>query len=107
MTVISAVQGSGAASPVPPFQRVDVEAVVTSLFTRDDVADGFFVQEEDADVDGDPATAEGLFAFCRGACPQLATGDLVRLTGTVSEFFEMTQHHVNTPAASRSSRRAS
>ena len=29
--------------------------------------------------------------FCRGACPALAAGDLVRLAGTVAEFFEMTQ----------------
>ena len=43
--------------------------MVTSLFTRQDVLDGFFVQEEDGDADGDPATSEGLFVFCGPGCP--------------------------------------
>lgn len=88
--VVSAIQGSGATSPLVG-DRVIVDAVVTSLFTRADVLDGFFVQEEDADRDGDPATSEGAFVFCRGTCPTVQAGDLVRLTGTVAEFFEMTQ----------------
>jgi predicted extracellular nuclease len=33
------------------------------------VLDGFFVQEQDADADGDPRTSEGLFVFCRSTCP--------------------------------------
>ena len=68
ITLISAVQGDGLVSPLDG-DDVVVEAVVTSLFTRQDVPDGFFVQEEDADVDGDDATSEGLFVFCRGSCP--------------------------------------
>lgn len=90
LTSISAIQGTGPASDMLG-RPVIVEAVVTSLFTRNDIADGFFVQEDDADADADPATSEGLFVFCRGTCPALAAGDLVRLTGTVAEFFEMTQ----------------
>lgn len=90
VTLISAIQGRESASPMVG-QHVVVDAVVTSRFTRSDVADGFFVQEEDADDDGDLATSEGIFVFCRGTCPALRAGDLVRLTGTVAEFFEMTQ----------------
>ena len=29
---------------------------------------GFFLQEEDADADADPATSEGIFVFCT-TCP--------------------------------------
>ena len=90
LTRISTIQGAGPASELVG-DRVLVDAVVTSLFTRQDVLDGFFVQEEDGDVDMDPATSEGMFVFCRGSCPTIATGDLVRLDGTVAEFFEMTQ----------------
>jgi predicted extracellular nuclease len=88
---ISAVQGAGPATPaVRPSVRV--EAVVTSLFERNDVLDGFFVQEQDADADDDPLTSEGLFVFCRGVCPApLATGDLVQVTGRATEFAGMTQ----------------
>jgi predicted extracellular nuclease len=88
---ISAVQGAGPATPLSG-QTVRVEAVVTSLFERNDVLDGFFVQEQDADADADPLTSEGLFVFCRGVCPApLATGDLVQVTGRATEFAGMTQ----------------
>jgi len=91
LRLVSEVQGSGPATPLSD-QRVRIEAVVTSLFERSDVLDGFFVQEQDADADADPRTSEGLFVFCRGACPAaLATGALVQVTGTATEFFGMTQ----------------
>jgi predicted extracellular nuclease len=91
---ISAVQGAGPATPLSG-SSVRVEAVVTSLFERNDALDGFFVQEQDADADDDPLTSEGLFVFCRGACPSpLATGDRVEVTGKATEFFGMTQLEV-------------
>jgi predicted extracellular nuclease len=85
------VQGSGAASPRTG-ERVAVEAIVTSVITSRDVPDGFFVQEEDADTDSDPATSEGVYVFCRATCPSdLVAGDRVRVTGVVSEFNDSTQ----------------
>ncbi len=90
-SLVSAVQGPGSASPLDG-QDVQVEAVVTTLITSRDVVDGFFVQEEDADADADPATSEGVYVFCRVACPPgLAAGDLVRVVGTVDEFNDSTQ----------------
>ncbi len=90
-TLVSAVQGPGSASPLDG-QEVQVEAVVTSLITRDDALDGFYVQEEDGDADGDPATSEGVYVFCGSTCPTgLAARDLVQVVGTVDEFFENTQ----------------
>ncbi|MDZ7708351.1 MAG: hypothetical protein U5J97_10780 [Trueperaceae bacterium] len=51
---------------------------------------GFFVQEEDADADGDPATSEGVFVFAPGA-PDVRVGDVVRIEGDANEFSGMTQ----------------
>ncbi len=90
---IHEVQGSGAEAALLD-QTVTVQAVVTSLFEDSDELDGFFIQEEDAETDADPATSEGLFVFCRlgAGCPtDVAVGDLVTVTGQVSEFFAMTQ----------------
>ncbi len=87
---ISAIQGDGDVSPLVG-DRVNVEAVVTSVITANDVTDGFFVQEEDADVDDDPATSEGTYVFCRNACPDLSAGDRFRVSGEVAEFSSTTQ----------------
>ena len=43
------------------------------------------MQEEDADVDGDPQTSEGIFVFSPAA-PDVNVGDLVQVTGTVAEY---------------------
>ena len=95
VSLISDVQGSGSTSPAAG-STVRVDAVVTSLFERNDVLDGYFLQEEDGDQDSDPATSEGIFVFCRGECPaELGVGDRVVATGTASEFFGMTQISVN------------
>ena len=94
LTPVSAVQGSGDASPLVG-QRVVVEAVVTSLITSRDAVDGFYVQERVADAD--PATSEGVYVFCRSLCPPgLAGGDLVRVVGTVTEFNGTTQVDAST-----------
>lgn len=91
VTTISTIQGAGDASPLVG-ERVNVEAVVTSVITANDVNDGFFLQEEDADADADPATSEGIYVFCRNACPtDLAAGDRYRVTGEVAEFSTTTQ----------------
>ncbi|ANT62694.1 hypothetical protein AYJ57_20175 [Salipiger sp. CCB-MM3] len=87
--LISEVQGNGTASPLEG-QRVLVEAVVVSDFQNTDGATrlgGFFMQEEDADADGDALTSEGIFVY-DGNAPQVdvSAGDLVRVTGTVEEY---------------------
>lgn len=91
LVLVSDVQGEGAASPREG-ARLAVEAVVTALITTDDALSGFFVQEEEADEDAAEATSEGVFVFCGSACPDgLAAGDLVRVEGTVEEYFGMTR----------------
>ena len=89
--LISEVQGSGPASPLDG-QTVEVSGVLTARFEDNDTLDAFFLQEEDADADADPATSEGVFVFCRGFCPvELAVGDHVTVTGVVDEYYGMTQ----------------
>jgi predicted extracellular nuclease len=94
ITPIHDVQGVGASSPMAG-QIVTLDGIVTSLFQSNDVPDGFFLQEEDADADADPATSEGLFVFCRNFCVGVAVGDRVQATGPVAEFFDMTQVSAN------------
>ena len=80
--LISEIQGSGAESPVVGEART-VEAVVTAVKPG---ISGFYVQEEEADGDADPATSEAIFVFGNATVGLVRVGDLVRVTGTVGEF---------------------
>ena len=91
-TFMSEVQGSGDATPVSGVELV-VEGVVTLVTPA---LDGFFIQEEDADQDTDPATSEALFVFLNGlAMPQITAGDTVRVLGVAGEAFGKTQIAAN------------
>ncbi len=84
LTKISAVQGSGAATPLPTGQDITLEGVVSGLFAG---LSGFYLQEEPADYDADAATSEGVFVLTgAGGFPaSLAVGDTVRVTGRPGE----------------------
>ncbi|WP_164743842.1 ExeM/NucH family extracellular endonuclease [Saccharospirillum alexandrii] len=88
MTLISAVQGSGDESPLLG-QSVSVEAIVVGDYQAGNQLSGFFLQEEDADQDGDASTSEGLFVFYSGT--DVAVGDRVVVNGSVDEYFGLTQ----------------
>ena len=88
VTKIHDIQGSG---PNVVAGAFIVDAVVVGDFQADNELRGFFIQEEDADADADPATSEGLFVFCSGCSVPVAVGDLVRVTGSSSDFFGMSQ----------------
>ncbi len=90
LTFIHDVQGPGAATPIPG-ATVTVEGIVIGDYQANTQLQGFFLQEEDTDADANPATSEGIFVFC-SACPTpVAEGQRVRVTGVVSEFFNMTE----------------
>jgi predicted extracellular nuclease len=74
---IGQIQGAGHVSPLVG-QTVTTTGVVTAL-----AFNGFYLQ----DLEGDPdeATSDGIFAFT-GSSPGVAVGDLVDVTGNVSEF---------------------
>lgn len=81
-TAINAIQGTGNTSPVVG-QSVTTEGIVTGLRFNN----GFFLQTEDALIDGDSNTSEGIFVFTSSAPPvAAAVGNKVRVTGTVTEF---------------------
>ncbi len=90
LSFIHDVQGSGAATPIPG-ATVAVEGVVIGDYQGAAQTRGFFLQEEDADHDANPATSEGIFVFCNTCPTAVAEGQRVRVTGTVSEFFGATE----------------
>lgn len=91
--LVHEVQGSG--SSVAITTAVIVEAVVIGDFQEDAQLDGFFIQEEDIHADANPATSEGIFVYCGsnncGSFPVINVGDTVRVTGTPSDFANMSQ----------------
>ncbi|BCS32211.1 hypothetical protein TBR22_A14210 [Luteitalea sp. TBR-22] len=82
-TPISAIQGSGLTSPLVG-QVVTIEGIVTADSQGTGQFGGYFVQEDVADEDGDPATSEGLFVF--DTSRPVDAGQRVRVTGVVTEF---------------------
>ena len=99
-TAVYSVQGSGSASPLAG-QTVTTEGVVTGDFQENDAdttrnLGGFYIQSI---PDGDFATSDGVFIF-DGNNPATAvtTGDLVRVTGIVNEYFGETQISANSVA---------
>ncbi len=93
-TGIHVVQGTGPRSPLVG-QDVTIQGVVVATFQGGDGGafgydlGGFHVQEEDVDADDDPRTSEGVFVH--GATGRASVGDLVRVTGRVTEFNDLTE----------------
>ena len=75
---IPQIQGGGASSPFAGTVQT-TEGVLTLK-----AGTGFFMQ--DADGDGDPATADGIFVYTGSASNGAVAGDRVRVTGTVHEY---------------------
>src|SRR5262249_62045388 len=78
---------------------VTVEGVVIANFQGTNKLQGFFLQEEDADADADPATSEGIFVFCSSCPSPVAEGQRVKATGAVSEFNNMTEITASTASS--------
>ncbi|HEU5102147.1 MAG TPA: ExeM/NucH family extracellular endonuclease [Roseiflexaceae bacterium] len=89
-THIHDIQSSGNTAATGTFV---VEAIVVGDYQTQGSGQlrGFFVQEEDADADTDPATSEGIFVFCSSCPTPVSVGDKLRITGAASEFFGMSQ----------------
>jgi uncharacterized repeat protein (TIGR01451 family) len=62
VSLISAVQGNSTASPMVN-TTVLVEGIVTAIYQGTGTLGGFFMQEEDADSDGNALTSEGIFVY--------------------------------------------
>jgi uncharacterized protein len=75
------IQGSGDVSPVAG-RLVSTTGIVTAVKSN-----GFFIQNADNAVDGDPNTSEGVFVFTSSRPTAVAAaGNFVQVTGTVAEF---------------------
>ena len=83
-TPIHAIQGSGDTSPMNGASNVEIEGIVVGDYQGAGQFSGFYVQEEDADADLDPATSEGIFVF--NTSFPVGVGDKVRVRGNVTEF---------------------
>lgn len=93
ITAIHDVQSSDGYSPLATAE-VTVQGVVVGDFQGASPAlGGFFLQEEDADADADPQTSEGIWINDQGnpLTVDVAVGDLVQVTGIVSESGSLTQ----------------
>ncbi|MGZ4596342.1 MAG: ExeM/NucH family extracellular endonuclease [Actinomycetes bacterium] len=84
------IQGSGTSSPFADGnQVVTTQGVVVADFQATGQLGGFAIQAADGG-DGNDATSDGLFVF-GSAAPAVSVGDVVRVTGTVSEFQNQTE----------------
>lgn len=89
-TSIHTIQGIGNVSPSVG-NLATIEGVVVADFQGSNGLNGFFVQEELGDVDADPQTSEGIFVFDGAGSVAVEVGDVVRVTGRVTEHFDLTE----------------
>ncbi len=91
-TFIHDVQGSGPTSPLDGSAGVILEGVVVGDF-QDTATQlkGFFLQEEDTEVDANPLTSEGIFVYDNGFGVDVNVGDVIRVQGDVQEFYSFTE----------------
>lgn len=90
---IHLVQGTEGYSPLAG-ATVTVRGVVVADFQGASPAlGGFFLQEEEGDADADSSTSEALWIADQGsaAAVEVSVGDVVQVTGTVSESGGLTQ----------------
>ncbi|HEX4346737.1 MAG TPA: ExeM/NucH family extracellular endonuclease, partial [Vicinamibacterales bacterium] len=84
---IGSVQGSGIQSPATG-QTVIVRGEVVGQYegSATGALHGFYLQDLAAERDNAPATSDGIFVFTNTAPSGVANGQVVQVTGTVSEF---------------------
>ena len=93
LTMIHAIQGDGQSSPFQGM-KVSIEAIVTADFQGTDKLEGFFVQEENSDIDDNIETSEGIYIYDPGRLgvkENVTRGDLVIARGHIEEFHGLTQ----------------
>jgi 5'-nucleotidase len=91
VTTIAAVQGTGDVAALNG-KNVTVEGVVTADY-RTGGYNGIVIQTKDSGGENDatPGASDGIFVFLNGKTVPGEIGDLVSVTGVVSEYFGQTQ----------------
>src|SRR5690625_4506236 len=89
-TLISEIQGEGQGTDMDG-ETVTVQGVVTGDFTNNSGSqNGFYIQQQEAEYDGNPATSEGIFVYDQNG-PALEPGTLVAVEGEADVYYDMTQ----------------
>ena len=88
ITKIHDIQGRGELSPQQG-RTLTIEGVVVADFQAPWQLGGFYVQEEDRDIDSDPATSEGIFVY--NSASTVSVGDRVLIHGMVAEYRHVTE----------------
>jgi predicted extracellular nuclease len=79
------IQGEGSASPLAGKRIETRNNIVTAVGPR-----GFFIQTPSSRADASDATSNGVYVFTNTEPPVFA-GDVLHVTGTVTEFFGLTE----------------
>jgi len=88
---IHTLQGTADTSPAVGTVHT-IEAIVSADFQDTSTQlSGFYVQEEANQADNNALSSEGIFIYDNAFGVDVVPGDLVRITGTVDEFFGLTQ----------------
>lgn len=89
---IAEVQGTGATTPLNG-QTVTVEGVVTGYHDAASGYRGLYLQTAGSGGadDATPGASDGVFVYFNQLNPEVAIGDLVRVTGTAGEYQGQTQ----------------
>jgi predicted extracellular nuclease len=89
-TPIGTIQGDQTGDPNDASPMLGQSVTVVGIVTARDAtgSGGFWVQDAG---DGNPDTSDALYIFEGSTHAALAVGNIVRVTGTVAEFFHLTQ----------------
>lgn len=90
-TPVHALQGNSFSTPLAGYTGIIIEGIVIGDYQGTTGLSGFYVQEEDADVDGLAATSEGVFVYDNTFGVPVVAGDLVRVQGNPNEAFGQTE----------------
>jgi predicted extracellular nuclease len=100
ITKISQIQGGGSTFNSTYGGTQTIEGIVTRVFLGSTKLNGFYVQEETADSDGNAATSEAIFVFDPAGLFTGSQGDKVRVTGSVGEFVSSSSNIVGSGSSS-------
>lgn len=91
------IQGSGLESPMKNTTVTTQGVVVGDYEGSGPTYGGFYLQ--DLSGDGDPATSDAIFVYHGYTLDTVNVGDVVRVTGKVSEYYEQTQVSATSPTS--------
>lgn len=89
ITPIEQVQGTGDSSPLAG-QKVSIRGIVTGAYSTGGIR-GFYLQSAGSGTQIADEGSSAVFVYSPDAVSKVSVGDHVEVTGTVSEYFGLTQ----------------